>query len=150
MRSACTALVLSFLFVPCFPATAQNAAQLSDIRKIFVEPMPNGFDQYITAALTKELGKRITIVTGKEDADAVLRGGTTSEANGTPSTVARRVLGMDLTTGVVSLISKDGKAVLWASEEGDKSVFWAFYRRTGQRKVAERIAKDLKKTLEKN
>lgn len=128
--------------------SAQESQKLTDVRKIFVEPMPNQFDQYLVAAITKELSGGITVVTSKEDADSVMKGGTEAEANGTPSTVARRVLGLDLTTGTISLLSKDGKTVLWADEAGDKSVFLVGVRRTGQRKVAERLAKDLKKAME--
>ncbi len=142
-------LTVAMLLLFGATARAQSSQSLSSITKIFVEPMPSGFDQYLTAAINKELRARIVIVTAKEDADAVLKGGTEREATGTPSTVARRVLGMDLTTGAISLISKDGKSILWASEQGDKSIWFVFYRRTGQRKVAERLAKDLKKAIQR-
>jgi hypothetical protein len=142
------ALLLNLLSVSGRIAVPQTTQTLADVKRIFVEPMPNAFDQYLVAAISKELGKRVVIVTKQDDADAVLKGGTAAEAKGTPSTVARRILVMDLTTGAVSLISKDGRTVLWASEEGDKSVFGPFFRRTGARKVAERLAKDLKKALQ--
>jgi hypothetical protein len=125
-----------------------STIKLSDVKTIFVEPLPNGFDQYLVAALSKELKGRVTLVTSKENADAILTGSLSKEANGTPSTVARRVLGMDLTTGVIRLVPRDGKTVLWASEAGDKSVLGPFFRRTGARKVAERLAKDLKKAMQ--
>jgi len=142
--------VLPFLFLSPSVAHPQNKAAVSlrDVRKIFVEPMPNGFDQYLITAITKELSGRISIVTLKDDADATLTGAVNKEADGTPSTVARRVLGMDLTTGALRLLPKDGKTILWASEAGDKSIFLVPYRRTGQRKVAERLAKDLRKAIE--
>jgi hypothetical protein len=151
--------VLPFLLLSPSVAHPQNKAAvpppqnkavvtLKDVKKIFVEPMPNGFDQYLIAAIIKELSGRISIVTSKDDAEAILTGGVNKEADGTPSTVARRLMGMDLTTGAIRLLPKDGKTILWASEAGDKSIFLVPYRRTGQRKVAERLAKDLRTAIE--
>jgi hypothetical protein len=146
----CCLYVLPLVFLSASFALPQTQVPLTikNVRKIFIEPMPNGFDQYLIAAITKELKGRVSIVTSKDDADATLTGALNKEANGTSSTVARRVLGMDLTTGALRLLPKDGKTILWASEAGDKSIFLVPYRRTGQRKVAERLAKDLKKAIE--
>ena len=148
-RPACIALVSAFLAVNAVSTAAQSQQHLADVRKIFVEPMGNNFDRYLVAALNQEFGDRFTIVTTAADADAIFKGGSIGEAKGTPDVVARRVLGMDVTSGAVSLVSKDGKVVLWAGEAGDKSIFLVGARRTGQRKVAERLAKDLKKALER-
>jgi hypothetical protein len=148
VRLAFIVLLFAFLTGTATPATAQTQQRLSDVRKIFVEQMGNNFDQYLVAALSKELEGRITVVTTAADADATFKGGSIGEAKGTPDTVARRVLGMDVTSGAISLISKDGKVVLWAGEAGDKSIFLVGARRTGQRKVAERLAKDLRKAME--
>jgi hypothetical protein len=144
-----TFTVFLFGFLIGGAATAQTQQRLKDVRKIFVEQMGNNFDRYLVAALTTELGDRITIVTAEADADATFKGGSIGEAKGTPDVVARRVLGMDVTSGAISLVSKDGKVVLWAGEAGDKSVFLVGARRTGQRKVAERLAKDLKKAIDR-
>jgi hypothetical protein len=149
LRLTFIALLFAFLTGTAAPATAQSQQRLSDVRRIFVEPMGNNFDRYLVAALTKELEGKITVVTTAADADATLKGGSIGEAKGTPDVVARRVLGMDVTSGAISLVSKDGKVVLWAGEAGDKSIFLVGARRTGQRKVAERLAKDLRKAMER-
>jgi hypothetical protein len=149
LRLTFIALLFAFLTGTAAPATAQSQQRLSDVRRIFVEPMGNNFDQYLVAALTKELEGKITVVTTAADADATLKGGSIGEAKGTPDVVARRVLRMDVTSGAISLVSKDGKVVLWAGEAGDKSIFLVGARRTGQRKVAERLAKDLRKAMER-
>ena len=149
IRPACIALLFAFLSGTTAPATAQAQQRLSDIRRIFVEPMGNNFDRYLVAALSKELEGRIVVVTTAADADATFKGGSIGEAKGTPDVVARRVLGMDVTSGAISLVSKDGKVILWAGEAGDKSIFIVGARRTGQRKVAERLAKDLRKAMER-
>jgi hypothetical protein len=149
IRPACIVLLFAFLAGTVVPATAQTQQRLGDVRRIFVEPMGNNFDRYLVAALSKELEGRITVVTTAADADATFKGGSIGEAKGTPDVVARRVLGMDVTSGAISLVSKDGKVVLWAGEAGDKSIFLIGARRTGQRKVAERLAKDLRKAIER-
>jgi hypothetical protein len=148
LRPSCTVLLFAFLTGSTAPATAQTQQQLTDVKRIFVEPMGNNFDRYLVAAISKELNGRITVVTTAADADATFKGGSMGEAKGTPDVVARRVLGMDVTSGAISLVSKDGKVVLWAGEAGDKSIFLVGARRTGQRKVAERLAKDLRKAME--
>jgi hypothetical protein len=148
MRPLYSVVPLAVLFLCRALALPQTQQQLGDVKKIYVEPMPNNFDRYLVAAITKELPGRVLVVTTAADADAVLKGGSMGEAKGTPDVVARRVLGMDVTSGAISLVSKDGKFVLWAAEAGDKSIFLVGVRRTGQRKVAERLAKELKKALE--
>jgi hypothetical protein len=37
--------------------------------------------------------------------------------------------------------------MVWAGEAGDRSLWWGGYRRGGERKVADRIAKEMKKAL---
>jgi hypothetical protein len=37
--------------------------------------------------------------------------------------------------------------MVWAGGAGDRSLWWGGYRRGGERKVADRIAKEMKKAL---
>jgi len=47
----------------------------------------------------------------------------------------------------VMIFNKAEKVMLWASEAGDRSVFWGALKRGGPRKVAERLVGNLKKAI---
>jgi hypothetical protein len=120
---------------------------LNEIKRIFVEPMANELDQFIRAEITKQFKGTLTVVLKKEDADATLTG-TGEWQKGTGAAVTGRWLGLhDTATGAVSLVSKDGKTVLWASEAGDRSIWWGVMKRGGPRKVADRLMHNLRKAM---
>ena len=48
----------------------------------------------------------------------------------------------------IKLLSTEGQVILWASEAGDRSLWWGNLRRGGMRKVAERLVKNLKKYMD--
>ena len=55
--------------------------------------------------------------------------------------------GKDKNEGNVQLISVKDKALIWAGEAGDRSLWWGGLSRGGQRKVAGRIIGKMKKDL---
>jgi hypothetical protein len=139
---------VAFLIAGTRPA-AQDATTLKNVRKIFLQKMPNDLDQYIEAEITKQLPGRLVVVLKQEDADAVLRG-TSDQKTGTGAAITGRYLGLhDNATGSISLVDRDETVVLWSAEAGDRSVWWGAMARGGQRKVADRLVHDLKKALEK-
>jgi hypothetical protein len=120
---------------------------LKQVRRIFIEPMENDLDQYISAEIVKELQGRVSIVLNKENADAILRGVSESR-NGVGAAITGRYLGLhDNASGSITLIDRDETEVLWASEAGDRSLMWGVMARGGQRKVADRLVNNLKKAL---
>jgi hypothetical protein len=50
----------------------------------------------------------------------------------------------DRTQGSIKLVKVADKSIVWAGSAGDKTVFFAVFRKGGQQKVAERLAKKLK------
>ena len=139
-----------------FPATTPSMKNpsLTDVRKLYLEPMggvdskgsPLQLEQYIKAELSARLRHRITVVTRKEDADAVMVG-TGDWRNTSGAALTGRYLGLhDTSTGAVS-IEKEG-VVLWSSEAGDRSLFMGTMSRNGPRKVASRIVKHLDSALQ--
>jgi hypothetical protein len=53
--------------------------------------------------------------------------------------------GKDKNEGNVRLLDIKEKSMVWAGEAGDRSLIYGNFKRGGQRKVAERIVKQLKK-----
>jgi hypothetical protein len=47
----------------------------------------------------------------------------------------------------VKLVTADGKRLIWAGEAGDRSLLFGALRRGGQRKIAERLVKQMRETL---
>jgi hypothetical protein len=109
--------------------------------------MDNNLDQYLRAEFFKQTKGKIAIVLEEKDADAVLTG-ISEEEKGTGAKITGRYFGLhDIATGSLSLLSKDRKAILWADEAGDRSLFFSVAHRGGERKVAERLVAKLKKEM---
>lgn len=135
---------------PEAPAIASRTIALQAVRKIFVAPMANDLDQYIRAEIDKQFAGRLTVVLNQESADGVLTG-TADWQKGKKAAITGRWLGMhDTATGAVSLVSNDGNTVLWSSEAGDRSLVSGVMRRSGPRKVAERLVRNLKIAIEES
>ncbi len=135
--------------------TAQKQLNLSDVRKLYIEPMggvdskgnPMHLQDYLRTEISNKLKNRITLVETKEEADAVMTG-TGSWQNTAGATMTGRLMSLhDTATGAVS-VEKDG-AVLWSSEAGDRSLWWGVLARGGPRKVASRLVGKLKDALDK-
>jgi hypothetical protein len=128
------------------PIAGHSVASVKDIKKLYVDPMVNDLDAYLKAEFSKQLSGRITIVLKPEDADAVMTG-TGEWHKGTGAAITGRYLGLhDTATGAVSVLSKEN--LLWASEAGDRSIWWGALKRGGQRKVADRIVHNFKHAIE--
>lgn len=142
------ALLVVAMVVPCLSQQAGPPTSLSAVRTLYIEKMPNDLDQYIRAEIVKQLKGRLTVVLRPEEADAIMTG-TSEQRTGVGSTVTGRLLGLhDTAAGAVSIVDKQRQTVLWSTEAGDRSLFWGALARGGQRKVASRIVKRLKKALE--
>ncbi len=125
-----------------------QASSLAEIHKIYVVSMPNDLDQYVRAEFYKQMRGELIIVTDKSDADAVL-GGVSESKNGLLDEVTGKYLNLhDTATGSLNLYDKTGKTILWSGEAGDRSLVFGTFRRGGERKVAERLVKDLKKQIQ--
>lgn len=136
------------LVVMILIAAMQCTAQEKVISKgaaIFIEEMPQDLDGYIRAELFK---KKIPlkVVLAAEEATLIMMGGGESDEKrkwheGWLTTTR------DHATGNVMIVDKASGQLLWASEAGDRSVWWGSLKRGGMRKVADRIVNNLKKEI---
>lgn len=131
------------------PAKAgPQVVSLKQVKTVYVEPMANDLDQFIRAEISKQMQGRLTVTVKQEEADACLVG-TGEWKKGTGAAITGRWLGLhDTATGAVSLVPRNGSTVLWASEAGDRSIWWGVLKRGGPRKVADRLIHNLKSAVE--
>jgi len=143
-------LIASQAAVAPTPLQKPEPRSLAEIRTIFIEPMDNDLDQYLQAEIVKKFKKvspGLTIVVDPSVADAILTG-VSQKRTGTGAAITGRWLGLhDNATGSVSLIEPRAKVVLWSSEAGDRSIWWGALKRGGPRKVADRLAHNLRKAI---
>jgi len=125
---------------------------LAEIRTIFIEPMDNDLDQYLQAEIVKKFKKvspGLTVVVDPSVAAAIVTG-VSQKRTGTGAAITGRWLGLhDNATGSLSLIDPSAKVVLWSSEAGNRSIWWGPLKRAGPRKVAARLAHNLRKAIVK-
>ncbi len=103
------------------------------MRKIYIEPMPNGFDNFLRAAISRKLHGFFTIVLNKSEADGILKTANTR----TPEVVE-----------TVSMVDPSDKVVLWSGSANDKETAYLGFRHGGEQKVADKLAGQLKKAIE--
>jgi hypothetical protein len=102
---------------------AAKVTSLREVRKLFVEPLPDGFDTVLRNEIGRQLGKRVELVASREQADAVLGG-----------------------VGALSIVDASGARVLWA--ENSKGIgAIAAARKSGAEPAAEKFVKGLKKAF---
>lgn len=147
MRSLIALLCFLMAFPPLAIVAGDTPPDLHSVKKIYIEAMPHFLDQYLRAEIGKQLQGRVTVVLKVEEADAILTGSSEQE-EGATNKITGQYLGLhDNAAGAVSLVDKNGAVVLWSDEAGDRTLIFGALSRGGQRKVAERLVKKLKKAL---
>jgi hypothetical protein len=111
--------------------------------KIFIAPMQGDLHPFLAAEIIKKK-LPLTVVTEEKDAEFILSGASIKGDDKWYHTVFG---GKDKNEGSVQLISVKEKALVWAGEAGDRSLWWGSLSRGGQRKVADRIINQMKKDL---
>lgn len=137
-------LLLLPIFVLSF--TILSFAQSSQ-PKIFVAPMEEGFDSFIAAALIKNKVP-VLITTIETEAEFIITGQAVKGQNKWYDTVfgAER----DRNQGSLKLLKVSDKSIVWAASAGDRSLWWGAWKRGGQSKIANRLARQLKKEFFNN
>lgn len=143
---------LIFLLSLCVALTACGGAsrQYTGIRKqlpnMYIDTMEKGLNTFIMAEMIKRKVP-VQLVTSDSLAELIMTGYSEEVEK---QRWYHTVFGSnkDKNIGGVSVLSSDSKAIIWASEAGDRSIWWGNLRRGGMRKVAERITKNFKKFLE--
>jgi len=141
-------MLLRSLMLSCLAALVCAAGNRAPSRvppgsKVFIAPMEGNLNGFIAPEILK---KKIpfVLVTDENDAEFILSGASIKADDKWYNTIFG---GKDKNEGNVQLISVRDKQMVWAGEAGDRSLWWGGMRRGGQRKVADRIAKQLKKDL---
>ncbi len=146
------ALVLWLLVLSIVPTASTQQVQQERkvqpiIRKgasIYIDEMENDLDGYIRAEMVKRKVP-LTIVLKPEDADLVMIGSSAGrEAKWHEGWLTPE---RDKNVGNITVVDRRTQTFVWASEAGDRSWFWGALRRGGQRKVAERLVKNLLKAI---
>jgi hypothetical protein len=120
---------------------------IREVRRLYVEEMPNALDDYIRAELARQMPDVLAVVFQKSQADAIMKG-TAAESGGAGSRVTGGYLGLkDKATGAVSICDVGGTVQLWASAAGDKAPVIGVVSGGGPKKVAERLVGNLKKAM---
>jgi hypothetical protein len=131
-------LVSATLLIGLLGATAafaQAAALLSNVRKIYIEKMPDNLDQYLASSISRKFHGAVTVVLERGEADAVMKGVNIGAQTTTQATV--------------QLVDKAERQVLWSGTAGDRSWATLQMKHGGQEKVADHLMGDLKKAMQR-
>ena len=125
-------LLLLLLATAAFGQT--EITNVADIQKIYIEPMPNNLNQYLTSEISKQFHGKLTVVLQKADADAIMKGAGQGS--------------QDTTIGTVQIVDLAGKTILWSgtAKDGDKVLLNLNHR--GEDKVAANLIGQLKKAMQ--
>ena len=128
-------------------AFAQAVVDLRSVHKVYIDKLPNDLDQYLRAEFSKQMSGEVTVVLDEKDADGIITG-VSEEEKGTGAKITGRYLGLhDIATASLSMVDKERKVILWSDEAGDRSLVLGVMKRGGERKVAQRLVKKLKKAM---
>lgn len=111
--------------------------------KVFIAPMDGNLHGFIAPEIMKKK-LPLVVVLDEKDADFILTGASIKADDKWYNTVFG---GKDKNEGNVQLISVKDRQLVWAGEAGDRSLWWGGLRRGGQRKVADRIVKQMRDDL---
>src|SRR5262249_9867014 len=135
-RNAVIAGLLAF----ALGLTAQAQWRIQPGAKIFITNMEGGLDGFIAAEILKQK-LPVVVTTDENAADYILSGAAIKADDKWFNSVFG---GKDKNEGNVKLMSVRDKAVVWAGEAGDRSLWWGSLKRGGQRKVADRLVSKMK------
>jgi hypothetical protein len=115
-------------------APAQHVIALVNIKKIYVEPMENHLDQYLTSEISRQFHGSLELVTDVGQADAIMKGVNLGAQNTTKSTV--------------ELVDPSGKIVLWSGTGADRENKFLDLKHGGLQTVAAHLVKELRKAMQ--
>lgn len=112
--------------------------------KIHVKELGAGLESYLKAEILKKK-LPVVIVNDEALADFVIAGtGESKERKWHEGFLTRT---KDNSTGAIEVYRRESKETIWASEAGDRNMWVGAWARDGQRKVADRLAGNLKKII---
>jgi hypothetical protein len=136
-------LVLALLAGLASPA-ATNAS-LREVKKIFVEPLGNGFEDQVKLEITRQFQGAIAVTEDRRDAEAVLKGNAEAEEKGMGKKITGKFGMNDVKVGVLTLYSRDAKTILWMEQAGDRYLWLGPMTPESRKKIAQRLVTKLRK-----
>lgn len=124
--------------------TLSQRYTIPDGSRIFISPMEGKLEGFIAAELVKKK-LPIVVVIDEKEADYIIAGASIKGDDKWYHSVFGT--GKDKNEANIQVISVRSKTVIWASEAGDRSLWWGDIRRGGQRRVADRLIDKMKKDL---
>jgi hypothetical protein len=113
---------------------AQTPTSLFNVKKVYIEPMENHLDQYLSSEISRQFHGSLELLTAPTGADATLKGVNLGAQNTTKATV--------------NLVDPSGKVVLWSGTAGDREGKFAELKHGGLQTVAAHLIKNLKKAMQ--
>jgi hypothetical protein len=109
--------------------------------RIFITHMENDFDTFLSAAM---LAKKIPVVITMDESNAeyIVVGASAKGDNKWSDTIFGNE--KDRNQGSVKIVNPTDKTIVFAASAGDKSFWFGGLKKTGQKKVAERLADKIK------
>lgn len=142
-RSLYTISSLLLLFTPMLMKGEKPRHKTLEGAHIFISPMQGGLDGFLASEIIKS-HLPVTVVTEEKDADVVMVGASLKADDHWYNTVFG---GKDKNEGNVRILNVKSHEMVWAGEAGDRSLWFTAFKRGGERKVAERIVKQLRKDM---
>jgi hypothetical protein len=123
------------LCASCGLALAQSTLLLSNVRKIYIEKMPDNLDQYLASSISKKFHGSVTVVLNRGEADAIMKGVNIGAQTTTQATV--------------QVVDPAERQVLWSGTSGDRSWMTLEMKHGGEEKIADHLIGDLKKAMQR-
>ncbi len=127
--------IIAALLLASVAFAADSPIRLSDIRKVYIEPMPNNLDQYLRSAISRRFHTTLSVVLKKDEADAVMTGANMGAQRTQEATV--------------NLSDRSGRALLWTGTAGDRKKLFAGLKHGGMEKIADSLIAQLKKAMQR-
>ena len=112
----------------------------------FIEDMEEDLDGFLRAEIVKKQIP-IKIVLSEDAADFIITGTAIADQEKKSWHEGWLSAAKDQNVGNISVIHRETDTFVWASEAGDRSLWWGSLTRGGVRKVADRLANNLKKAV---
>jgi hypothetical protein len=135
-------LLIVLFSLQSFLVINAQVSKTPEFPKVFISPMTESFDSFITAALIKRKVP-VSIVTNEELAEYIIVGNSVAGQHKWYDTVFGN--DKDRVQGTLQLIRVSDKSIIWAGSAGDKTYWFREWRKGGQIKVAQRLADAMRK-----
>jgi len=138
---------LVFVLAAGLASPGASNASLRDVKKIFVEPLGNGFETNLQLEITRQFQGAVTVTEDKRDADAVLKGNAEAEEKGTGKKITGKFGLNDVKVGNLTLYARDGKTILWMEQAGDRFLWLGPMTPESRKKIAQRLVTKLRRAF---